>query len=218
MTMQTAPTQPSELVKRLNWRYAVKKFDPARKIPDETWNALEEALVLSPSSYGLQPWKFFVVDDPKVRAQLRAASWDQTQITDASRLVVFAGRKDFAEADIDRHLARIADVRKADPASLAPIKQMMAGVLKKPADVLRAWIARQVYIALGNFLASAAALGVDACPMEGFDPAQYDAILGLPAKGYTALVVATAGHRSADDAYARAAKVRYPKHELVTHI
>lgn len=218
MSANTIETPPQALVERLKWRYAVKKFDPARKIEGRLWNALEEALVLSPSSYGLQPWRFFVVDDPALRAKLKGASWNQSQITDAARLVIFAGRKDFGARDVERLIARIAEVRGPSD-SLDSYKQMMLGSIgRKKAEELGAWVARQVYIALGNFLASAAALGVDACPMEGFDPAQYDEILGLPAKGYTALVVATAGYRAADDAYASQPKVRYAKNDVVTHI
>src|SRR4051794_32594693 len=101
------------IVKQLNWRYATKKFDPARKIAAEDWRTLEQALVMAPSSYGLQPWKFFVVNDPAVRAKLKPAAWGQSQITDASHLVVLAIKKDLGAADVDQFIEHVAKVRNA---------------------------------------------------------------------------------------------------------
>ena len=214
-----AATEPKELLASLRWRYATKKFDPSKKIPSAHWDALEEALVLAPSSFGLQPWKFFVVDAPALRARLKAASWNQSQVTDADKLVVFAAKKNLGAADIERFIVSVAAARRVPLETLAPYKQMMLGSLTtRPAEALQAWAARQVYIALGVFLTTAAVLGVDACPMEGFDPAQYDDALGLAEKGYTALCVATAGFRAADDAYAQLPKVRYAREEVVAHI
>jgi nitroreductase len=209
---------PEGLLKRLNWRYATKKFDANREIPENLWEALEEALVLSPSSYGLQPWKFFVVDAPELRAKLKPVSYGQSQITDAARLVVFAARKELSESDIERYIARMAQVRGVPAATLEDFKQRMLGMLAKPAAHQQNWVARQVYIALGNFLAAAAVLGVDACPMEGIDTVKYDEILGLNAKGYTALVVATAGYRAEDDGNAALPKVRFARSEAVAHL
>jgi nitroreductase len=218
-TAVPAAARPQALLESLQARYAVKKFDAAGKIPAAVWAALEEALVLSPSSYGLQPWKFFVVDDPALRQALKAASWGQSQIVDADKLVVFAARKPFGPEDVERFVARIAEVRGASPESLAGYKDMMLGSVarRSPAEV-DAWVARQVYIALGTFLTSAAVLGVDACPMEGIEPERYDELLGLKAKGYTALFVATAGYRASDDAYGKAAKVRFPSSQVVERL
>lgn len=213
-----AATSPEALLAGLRRRYAVKKFDPAGKIPDAAWSALEDALVLSPSSYGLQPWKFFVVDDPALRAKLKPASWEQTQITDAHKLVVFAVKKDFGAADVERFVERVSEVRRIPAEMLDGYKKMMLASASLPPEKVAAWLIRQVYIALGVFLTSASALGVDACPMEGFDKDQYDAILGLPAKGYNAVVVATAGVRAADDAAASQAKVRFAKSEVIAHL
>ena len=209
---------PEDLLAALGHRYAVKKFDPAGKVPDDVWKALEEALVLSPSSFGLHPWKFFVVDDRAVRAKLRPASWDQSQITDADKLVVFAVRKCFGPADVEHFLDRIAEVRRVDKETLASFKQMMLHSVSQPPEQVEAWLTRQVYIALGVFLAASAALGVDACPMEGFDKNEFDRILGLSPKGWKAVVIATAGVRSAEDAYANAEKVRFPLNEVVQHL
>ncbi len=199
-------------------RYAVKKYDPARKLDPATWEALEESLVLTPSGIGLQPWKFLVVDDPAVRGRLREASYGQPQITDAAKLVVFAARAGYSAEDVDRFIARVAEVRGVSLESLAGLKQAALGVVARPEADRDAWAARQAYIALGNFVASAAALGVDATPMEGFDPARYDEILGLREKGYRAVVVAAAGHRSAEDKYASLAKVRFRREDVVERV
>jgi nitroreductase len=219
MSIQTpalnAAASPEALLASLRWRIATKKFDASRKIDPARWQALEEALVLAPSSYGLQPWKFFVVENPALRAKLKAASWDQTQIVDADKLVVFAVKKDFGAADVERFVERISEVRRLPKEVLEGYKKMMLASASLPPERVAAWLIRQVYIALGVFLTSAAALGVDACPMEGFDKDKYDEILGLPAKGWNAVVVATAGHRAADDAYAAQAKVRFPRHEVI---
>lgn len=206
------------ILSRLTWRYAVKKFDPARKIAPEMWSALERALVLSPSSFGLQPWHFVVITDPSLRTTLRTSSWNQSQITDASHLVVFSRRTEMTPADIERHVARTAQVRGVDPASLSGFRASMMGWLEKPApgfDV-GAWASRQTYIALGFFLSTAAMLGVDACPMEGIDAAAYDRTLGLREKGYATVCVATAGYRAADDPYAAQPKVRFPLEEVIS--
>ncbi len=173
MTTTLTPTlSPETLIESLNWRYATKKFDSAKTIDDTTWKALEEALVLSPSSYGLQPWKFLVVNDPALRAQLKAQSWGQSQITDAARLVVFTHRTDLTEADIDRYLARIAEVRGVTVESLAGFRQMMVGNLVEGPKhaTIGDWTARQAYIALGQLMTAAAALGVDATPWRAWTP------------------------------------------------
>lgn len=209
---------PEELVGSLKWRYSVKKFDPAGRIPAATWKALEESLVLSPSSYGLQAWKFFVVDDKALRAKLLPVSWGQGQIVDADKLVVFAVRKDFGAADVERFVDRICEVRRLPKEAMESYKGMMLKSASQPPEKVAAWLTRQVYIALGVFLTAAAALGVDACPMEGLDKDEYDKILGLPAKGWHTVFAATAGRRASDDAYAKSPKVRYERDEVVEHI
>lgn len=208
---------PADLIACLNWRYAVKKFDSQRKIPADQWAALERAMVLSPSSYGLQPWKFVVITDAQIRQRLLPASMGQRQVVDSSHLVVFAARTDIAEADISRWLARVADIRGIPTAELEKMRGTMLGdLVTGPRHAIAAeWAKRQIYLALGVFLASAAAIGIDTCPMEGFDPNGYDTILGLPARGYTTAVIATAGYRSEDDRTATQTKVRFPVDEVI---
>lgn len=214
----TPPVTNETLLAQLRWRYAVKKFDATRKIPAADWKTLEEALVLAPSSFGLQPWAFFVVDDPALRTQLMAASWGQRQVVDASHHVVFAIKQGLVAADVERYVARTAEVRGAPIASLDGYKQMMVGFVTKPGFDVDGWAAKQVYIALGQFMTAAAVLGIDTCPMEGLDPAAYDRILGLGAKGYATVCACPAGYRAADDKYASAPKVRFAHGEVVRHI
>jgi nitroreductase len=213
------PVSPDTVLGQLRWRYATKKFDPARKIAPELWAKLEQASVLAPSSYGLQPWKFVVVTDPEVRRRLHPVSYNQAQILDASHLVVFAAKNPPRAADVDRHVAHTAKVRGLDPAALDGFRQMMLGSLSRmtPADAHN-WAARQTYIALGVFLSACALAGVDACPMEGFQPDKYDEILGLQANGYSSVALATAGYRLPDDPAAKLAKSRFEVDDVVERV
>ncbi|MBE2202949.1 MAG: NAD(P)H-dependent oxidoreductase [Chthoniobacterales bacterium] len=208
---------PSTLLDALHWRYATKQFDPSKKIPSPVWEALEDALVLSPSSYGLQPWRFFVVTDPELKAALRVHSWNQSQVTDCSHHVVFAVRRPIDVEFVDSHLARTAEVRGVPVESLNFYRDIVAANLLEGAtsERLHDWAARQAYLALGNFLTAAALLGVDACPMEGFDPAKYDEILGLPEKGFHAVAACPAGYRAEGDKYAGLPKIRFLKKDVL---
>jgi nitroreductase len=207
---------PIQLLGQLNWRYATKQFDPKKKINEQNWEALEESLRLTPSSGGLQPWKFVVVVDPDIREKLRPASYGQAQISDASHLVVFAVKTNFGADDVDAHIKQVAEAQGAPLESLTPFRNMLvAGIVQSRDEAGRtAWARNQAFIALGNLLTSAALLGIDACPMEGFDPAQYDEILGLRAKGLSAVVIAALGYRLPTDKYANAPKVRFPKEQV----
>lgn len=214
------PITTDQLLAAQAWRYATKQFDASKTIPSPVWQALEDSLVLSPSSYGLQPWQFFVVTNPDLRAKLRPHSWNQSQITDASHLVVFAIPEKVDVPYMEKYLSRIAEVRSVTIESLGFYRNMMmADVIAGPRQAwVNEWAARQVYIALGNFMTSAAFVGVDTCPLEGIDPREYDAILDLPAKGFNTIVACAAGYRSADDKYATFPKVRFEKSELIRHI
>jgi nitroreductase len=204
------------LLSTLNWRYATKVFDSNKKIPPTEWAALEETLRLSPSSFGLQPWRFYVVEDQNVRAQLKAASWNQSQIVDASHLVVLATRNTIDKDYIVSAIKDIANTRGISAESLAGYQQMMEGsLLTRSTEELKNWATKQVYIALGGFMTASALLGIDACPMEGFDPSAYDQQLKLHEDGYSSAVVVTAGYRSTEDKYASLAKVRLSKQQVI---
>ena len=214
-----AGLSPDTLLDTLRWRYAVKVFDPACAIPADLWSALEESLVLSPSSYGLQPWKFLVVQDPELRAALRPASWNQAQITDCSHLVVLLRRRTITAADADRLVSVTAERRGIEPALLDGYRQMMQrDLVEGPrSHTIGTWAANQVYIALGNLMTCAALLGVDTCPIEGFSPPDYDRILQLEDTPFQTAVVCACGYRNETDQYASLAKVRYPATEVIEH-
>ena len=203
---------PASLLEALNFRYATKQFDASRKIDPAIWNALEQSLILTPSSFGLQPWKFLVITDPVIREALVPHTWGQRQVVDCSHLVVITVKKTVDFDYIDRFIARNAEVRGVPVESLAGYRNMMAG---STAMMTPDWAAKQAYIALGQFMLAAATLGIDTCPMEGFIPAKYDEILGLESQGLTTAVLCPAGYRSADDKYASLAKVRWTEGDVI---
>jgi nitroreductase len=214
------PFSNETVLAQLRWRYATKKFDPSRRITTNDWQTLEDALILTPSSFGLQPWKFVVITDQGTKDRLVAASWNQRQVADASHVVVFAIRRNLGAADIARHIQRVAHVRGVSETTLESSRQMMLSTLTspRPGFDINHWATKQVYIALGNFMTTAAMLGVDTCPLEGIDPAQYDEILGLPQEGLATQVAAAAGYRAADDCYAQLPKVRFDAYDVIKHV
>jgi nitroreductase len=211
------PISTTALLDALTWRYATKKFDPTKVISPETWSALEDSLVLTPSSYGLQPWKFLVVTSPELKEKLKPLSWNQAQVTDCSHYVVFTIKKNLSAADVDRFVERTAEVRSVPVDSIAGYRNMMVSDVVNGARSFNVneWATRQTYIALGNFMTSAALVGVDTCPMEGIEPVNYDKVLNLSEVGYATVVACAAGYRAEDDKYAELAKVRFAKSEMV---
>lgn len=215
------PVTNETLLQQLRWRYATKKFDATRRVSDADWRTLEEALILTPSSFGLQPWKFLVITDPATRRSLVPVSWGQTQLVEASHVVVFAVRKSLGPTDVDEYLASMASTRGVPVETLAGFRKVLTGFLDQLAAVgggVQAWGTRQAYIALGNLMTSAAMLGLDTCPMEGLDPAAYDRILGLDKTDYATVVACPVGYRASDDKYASAPKVRFPADRVIQHI
>ena len=210
-------SNPKQLLDALQWRYATKVFDATKKIPADVWSALEKTLVLTPTSYGLQPYQFLIVQDAAKRAALLPHSWGQKQVVDCSHYVVFLARTEMTEADVTRLIARISEVRGVPDGAMNFYRDMMLkDVVNGPrGKVAHEWAARQCYIALGNLMTAAAVLGVDACPMEGLVPAEYDRILQLDGSGYKTVVACALGYRAAGDKYASLAKVRYETAELV---
>jgi nitroreductase len=216
--MNNGTTQ--QLLNALQWRYATKAFDATKKIPADVWQTLERALVLTPTSYGLQPYKFLVINDPVKRAELLPHSWNQKQVVEASHFVVFTARTQMTEADVTKLIQRTSDIRKIPAKSLNFYRDLMLGdIVNGPrGKTAHEWAARQTYIALGNLMTCAAVLGVDACPMEGLSPAEYDRVLGLNYSGYATVVACALGYRAATDKYAGLPKVRYEANELVQQV
>jgi nitroreductase len=210
---------PETLLEALQWRYATKQFDPERSIPAPLWSTLEQALVLTPSSYGLQPWKFLVVQDQALRQELRPHSWNQSQITDCSHLVVLLSQRTIADADADRLIQATAEARGLEASSLDGYRKMIQiDLINGPrSQIIERWSSNQVYIALGNLMTAAALLAIDTCAIEGFSPPDYDRILNLEASDYRTCVVCALGYRSPEDKYASLAKVRYSATELIEY-
>lgn len=207
------------ILEQLNWRYATKSYDRAKKVSAEDWEALEKVLTLAPSSYGLQPYKFLVITDPAIREKLKPAAWGQSQITDASHLVVFAYKKNLTDEDVDHFVDRIVEVRGTSREFLTDYENAMKGSAKgaREGGYIETWNSRQAYIALGFLLQTAALLGIDATPMEGFDAAQFNELLGLT--DYSAVAVVALGYRDAEsDWLANLPKVRMPETELIERI
>ena len=206
-------------IEKLQWRSAVKKFDPAKNITAQQLDNLLSAVQLAPSSYGLQSYKVIVVQDAETKAKLRAAGYDQAQITDSSALFVFASLTTLDEAFGKKFIDLVASTRNVARESLQGYEQVILGTLNSRSNEQKiAWSHKQAYIALGVLLSAAAELGIDAGPMEGFDAEKFDEILGLKEKGLTASVIAAVGFRADDDRYSQMIKVRRPKEELFIHI
>jgi len=210
----------SKLIEALNWRYAVKKFDSSKKIDESTWKTIEDALVLTPSSYGLQPWKFVVVTDKPVMQKLTASSWGQKQVEDCSHLIVIAVKEKMDADHVNHYINSIIEQRGVNPLELEGLRKMMlSDIVNGPrSEVSFEWAARQAYIALGNLLTVTAVLGLDTCPMEGIIPAKYDEVLGLTGTGFKTVVACPVGYRSADDKYAKVKKIRFPSSEMIKKI
>jgi nitroreductase len=209
--------QPQEILEKLQWRYAVKKFDPSKKISEADWFVLEESLRLAPSSYGLQPWKFIVVQDPKIRAALTPVSWNQTQVEDCSHYVVLATLTKIEVAYVEKFVAKIGQVRELDVASLENYKNLMVSDLVNGprSAIVQWWSQRQSYIAMGMLMETAALLDIDACPLEGIEPAAYDRILQLEGSGYAAVAAVALGYRSLEDKYQLLKKVRFDCDDVI---
>ena len=213
------PISPDDLLAALRWRYATKKFNPARIIPAATWDAVEESLILTPSSFGLQPWKFLVVTDPGMRANLAGESWRQPQVTQASHFVVLTARTNLDTSDIDEWMARMGEVQDTAPETLAMVKGMIEGFAQPMSHEMKhEWNIRQTYIALGQLMTAAAVMGIDSCPMEGFSPAGYDRLLGLEGSGYATVVACALGYRSDDCRGAVTPKARFGRSRVVERI
>ncbi|HRB71011.1 MAG TPA: NAD(P)H-dependent oxidoreductase [Flavobacterium sp.] len=209
----------SNLIETLNWRYATKKFDATKKISNEDLDTLKEVIRLSASSYGLQPYKVLIIENPELRAKLQPVSWGQSQIVDASHLLVFANMTDFGGEQIDAFLNNIVETRQIPMESIAGYGDFMKSKLTTlPADKLSNWTSKQTYIALGNLLSAAAELKIDATPMEGFEAEQVNEILGLNELGLNASLIATLGYRHEEDATQHYAKVRKSNEELFINL
>lgn len=208
-----------QIIADLNWRYATDKFDPDKKISRKDLDTLLEVIRLAPSSYGLQPLKIMVVENPDIRRALRERSWNQPQITDASHLIVLCSNRSIMEKDIDEMISNTAITRELEHSSLSRYSDFLKrtiGNLKE--DHMTEWNIRQAYIALGHLLHACAQMKIDSTPMEGFDAEGYQEILGLDKKHLKAAVVCAIGYRSTEDDQQYLPKVRKSMKDLVEFI
>ena len=205
----------SNFLNNQNWRYATKKFDATKKVSAEDLHTLKEAIRLSSSSYGLQPYKVIIVENPELRAQLQPAAWGQSQIVEASHLFIFANATNIGDEAIDAFLNAISIERETPLESLTGYGDFMKSKIStlEPA-VKNTWASKQTYLALGNLLNAAAELKIDVTPMEGFEPAKVNEILGLDKLNLNASLIATIGYRHDDDATQFYKKVRKSPEEL----
>ena len=205
----------SNTIAQLNWRYATQEFDSTQKLSTEQVSLIKEAFRLSPSSFGLQGWKFIHVTDLAKRAALKEASWGQSKVTDASEFFVLAVPTNFSQANVDAYLKLVSKERNIPVDQLKGLQDMLTGYLaRNNAESILAWLKQQTYIALGQVMTVAAIESIDTCAMEGFNPAKYNEILELDSKNLTSVVALSVGFRLKDDKYGTMAKVRYPTEEV----
>ena len=205
----------NSFIENQNWRYATKKFDNTKKIATEDIDTLKEAIRLSSSSYGLQPYKVIIVENPELRAQLQPAAWGQSQIVDASHIIIFANEINFGIVGIDNYFQNVSETRNVTIESMKGYMDFMKTTITALSDEEKNnWSAKQTYLALGNLLNAAADLRIDVTPMEGFIPAQVNQLLGLDKLGLNATLIATLGYRHDDDPTQHFKKVRKSNEEL----
>lgn len=208
------------LIETLNWRYAAKKMNPAKAVPQDKVDRIVEAVRLTATSSGLQPYELFVVTNPEVRARIQPIAWNQAQITDGSHLLVFAAWDNYTAERINMMFDLTNDERGLKNEGWENYRNMLlANYPKRDAEVNHQHAARQAYIGVGTALIAAAAEQVDATPMEGFDPAALDEILGLRAKGLRSVVIIPLGYRADEgDWLVNLKKVRRSTAAFVTEI
>ena len=198
-----------KVIDDLNWRYATKKFDANKTLPTNTVEVIKESLRLTPTSYGLQPLKFLIIENDAIRNQLREASYNQNQVVDASLLIVICSNLDVASVDIENYMGNIRDTRELSPESTKGFESSLKmSVASLSSEEVKQWNSKQAYIALGQLLHTCATLHVDALPMEGFEADKYDQILKLESKNLTTTLVCPVGYRSQDDEAQHRKKVR----------
>lgn len=208
-----------ELKEALNWRYATKRMN-GQKVSAEKVNKILDAIHLSASSLGLQPYHVFVVESEAIRRKIHEKANVQPQILESSHVLIFTAFKDITPEYIDNYISMIANVRNIPEETLADFKNAITGsVEKRTKEFIQQWTAKQAYIAMGNGLVAAAFEGVDSTPMEGFDADEVDKILNLQDTNLHTVLMLPLGYRDEENDYlSKAQKVRFPKKNLFTHL
>ena len=199
----------SEVISKLQWRYATKKFDSNKKLSEDQLNVLKEAFNLTATSYGLQPLRLLVISDQKIKDKLVPISMNQPQVKDASHVLVFCIESNISSEYIKAHFNRVETIRHTDREILDEYEDyLIDSFSNKEIEEIRDWMTKQAYLAMGNLLTVCAVEGIDACPMEGFDPNKYDELLELDQRGLQSVLVMPVGYRAEDDMFADMKKVR----------
>ncbi|MGB0932740.1 MAG: nitroreductase family protein [Lishizhenia sp.] len=209
-----------DIVKALEWRYAVKKFDKNEKLAQQSVERIAKALSLTATSMGMQLLEFIIIKDEAIKNSLLDACYNQNQVSTCSHLIVLARKNKVDQSFLDAYIDRISEVKKIDKTSaqLTNFANMIGGTLKMEEQKQIKWMENQVYIALGNLLTVCAAEKIDACPMEGFRPEKVDELLNLHEKGLNSVLLCPIGIRAKDDKYAEMPKVRRPLNETIHYI
>ena len=207
------------IIDHLKWRYAVKKFDSEKQLSSIQINTLKEAFNLTATSYGLQPLKLIVVKNKEIQKELVTHSWNQSQIQEASHVLVICIPEKYSTEDVKNYFDLVKKIRKTPDAVLNPfVKTLTTEIQNKTQEELSLWNRNQAYIALGNLMTVCAVEKIDACPMEGFIPEKYDEILGFKKQNLKSVLVLPVGFR-ADDCYMKdLAKVRKLTQETIINI
>lgn len=203
----------------LKWRYACKKFDPLKKVSNDHIDYIKEAIRLSASSYGMQPFKVLVIQNQELKDKLKPASWNQTQISDCSHLFVFCHFTSITKEHVDTYANLRADVQeKSMEETMKYVNYMWGSVQKFSPEFIDQWASKQTYIALSNLLTACGELKVDSCPIEGFEKEKYNNILGLKEMGLASSVVAAVGYRAEDEPNQHNTKVRKKPADIFVEI
>ncbi len=204
-----------DFISALDWRYSIKKFDSSRSVSQIDLDKIKQAIRMAPSSIGLQPYAILEVKSPELRQQIMPVAWGQSQIVEASRLLVFCSMNSLPADYIDRCAERHRGQRKGDQSTIDQFKEITNALVgSRSPEQLAAWAKQETYIAVGFALAACAELHIDACPIGGFDPKAVDDILGLSARNLSAALLLPIGYRSPDDTYCKMPKVRKPEENL----
>lgn len=200
-----------QLLQNLKCRYATKKMDASKKVSQKNIDYIKEAVQLSASSYGLQPYKILEINKPKLREELKPLSWNQSQITDASHLFVFCNYKMVTEKDVDDLILLKSETNDIPIDKISDYGDFIKRKLRVKSETeMFHWTAKQTYIALSNAMNACAELQIDCTPMEGFESDEYNQKLGLTEQGLNACVVLAIGYRDNEDASQNSKKVRKP--------
>lgn len=207
------------IIKSLQWRYATKKFDATKNLPEAKLSILKEAFNLTALSYGLQTLKMVVVENRTLRERLVEVAFGQRQVVDASHLLVLCIQSDINADDVEDHFQTVKEIQETPDEILEPFKAQLKSTIESMPEAKKLdWAARQAYIALGNLMTVCAVEAIDSCPMEGFIPEKLDEVLHLNEKGFKSVLLLPVGYRAEDDMFSQLKKVRKPITETVVEI